>query len=190
MDEELNRQAAINELMNQKQDRFGFERWLLDDELELLKLQASLMGKIYNPQKDDFDGEDGKGLMNAQGAKFFCWTYLYPLIKNGKLTYLDTDMKKSLMYLNAQEIIRHTHYNTDLYGISPSNVRMVCTIVITFLDTVLSRSLGGKERERLQTTQRFISRESYTAQPDAAGEGVGGGGGMMGAPKKKFLGVF
>lgn len=187
MDEEMNRQAAIQELLNTKQDRFGFERWLLDDELELLKLQASLTGHIYDEDKRVFiDNPQAEGLMNDKGAKFYCWTYLYPLVKNGKLTWLDTDKLKNLMYLNGKQIINHTHYNAEKYGIEKANIPMVCTIIITFLDTVLSRSLGGKERERLQTTQRFISRESYSANPGHDDMQLSG---SMEQPKKRW-GIF
>lgn len=189
-DEAMYKQHALDDLNENKQERYSFERWLLDDEIEIHKLQASLTGKIYNPNTQKFEQPDNvKGLMNDDGARFVCWTYLYPIIKNGKLTYLDKEDKKQLMFINSKAMNQHLHYNNVLYDLDSHNIGTVQTIVMTFLDTVLSRSLGGKERERLQTTQRFVSKENISSTPEAPQQFTADMGQYFGQKKKRW-GMF
>lgn len=164
IDAEPTQEEALVELARARQDEAGFQRYLLDDDTELTKLQMALTGKQWDEKERAFvTRPHRRAKINDEGAETLVWTILYPMVKNAKLSRFNQIEINDLMYLNMVSIANHIHYSLDAYKLALEDVEIILSIVETFLKSVFNRALNGAEQNRLADSTG--SQESFSRAP-------------------------
>lgn len=162
-DEQL-RELGIKEWVDLKNSQNNFQTWLLNDETEIRTLQFALMG--FRKIEGEWYHYPDEALMNSRGARILTETFLLPIIKNSKLTYLEKSEINEQMEDLMIEILDHIKLNSEKYDLKFENEGIVLGMFETYLLTVFNRSLRGLEHDRLTTTQKIISKEHFSGNQE------------------------
>ncbi len=183
--DELIKQLSVNDLRAMRQEDNNFQLWLLDDYQELIALQNTLTGLAPSAKNPEvYEYMEDLRLMSDKGARMFTQGFLFPIIKNAKLTNLQPEDIKQIMRKTMSTFNRHVFLNLDVYAMKWENTGMIYSLIENFLFTVLHRSLYGAEQDRLGNTQKSIYEERTIHNPNPTGGQMGQVQPVMGEKKK------
>lgn len=160
----------------------NFQRYLLEDQDDIIMLQNSLRGIRLDPLQNRWVYIDGTQLMNEAGARVITETFLMP-IKNMKLSNFDDEEIDQMLYRTFYDLNRFIYLNIPEYQIDARKIDAILRPIKNFFQSVINRARYGGEQDRLGNNQKIVTQDisqpaqhQMPIQPQQYDEHYSGGG--------------
>ncbi len=157
--EEQIRNSAYLEQVRQAKEQYNYQRWLVDDQQEILDLQYSLRGIIWDEKEQSYLKDPKQETMSDAGARKLTDFFLRLISKGGKLSRYDDKEVKTVMRYTMKELTIHLFDSYARYNMQYNDMGIVLTTFENALYSILLRGKDGMEQERIMTTGKIISEE-------------------------------
>lgn len=187
--EEQIRNSAYLEQVRQAKEQYNYQRWLVDDQQEIMDLQYSLRGIVWDEKEQAYLKDPKQQTMTDAGARKLTDFFLRLISKGGKLSRYSENEIKTIMRYTMKELTVHLFDSYGRYEMAYNDMGIVLTTFENALLSMLLRGKDGMEQERIMTTGKIISEERGNVS-DKAPQQVYDHDAYMPQQTKKRFGVF